>query len=161
MKRKRNFLLLEILIAMGMLLLFSVPLLRNPLCFYKNEIEMLKNIEKLKLKKEVLLEIKERLYENKILWENLSNRNKELAKVYELKKKIHIGTIYEEEIPLYYRLWTKKEKISENETMFREIKVQIEFAPFVTNKKYSSYWITIKKISLNLSEGYLSLLKTQ
>lgn len=70
MKRKRPFLLLEVLIALALVAMFSVPLIRGPLVLFRSQMESFIQLECERIASLSLAEIKEKLYLEEVSWEN-------------------------------------------------------------------------------------------
>lgn len=79
-KRKKSFLLLEILIGLTLILECLVPLMLNPISLFQNEIAHLEQIE---LEREALIayaQVKEKLYNKEVPWTELKSGNYKLVK---------------------------------------------------------------------------------
>ncbi len=73
--KKRSFVLLEILIALSLVILCIVPLVKQPLQLYKNQMHHLEKMELERLANWTFVEIKEALYQNAIAWDDLPAKN--------------------------------------------------------------------------------------
>lgn len=145
--RQKPFLLLEILITIALLSTCAVPLLRNPLYFYKKEITHLQDLAKIQLENESLAEIKELLLKNQIPWEDLSGKKKSAVIRNLPNKTLIIKGIKEETVPIYYRVWTKKEKKCQKDVVARILGIQISIKePFNSKKKYTLHQVYAQKI---------------
>lgn len=134
--KKRNFLLLEILIAVSLIVMCSIPLIRNPICFYKKEIENLENLSYTKLRHEVLFEIKEMLFKNEIPWQDFATNKKSQAPVKTLTKTLTFKGIKTKKVPVYYRIWSIRDKNCQNDSVCRKVGVQISVdRPFYKKEK--------------------------
>lgn len=71
---KRNFLLLELLIAFTLVALFAFPLIFNPLNRLNQEIQKLEEIETERLSELLLSEVKEELYLGKVPWKKIPKK---------------------------------------------------------------------------------------
>jgi hypothetical protein len=153
--KKRNFLLLEILLAVTLLALCIVPLVRNPICFYKKEMETLIDLEKKRIENEALLEIRQLLFKNQIPWNEFPMRNKEeaLVKTLILQKPITIGELKNKDLPLLYRIWTKQEKkVKQNKTC-RKIAIEVTLdKEFKEGQKYTKMIVFIQKQPIEIKK---------
>jgi hypothetical protein len=110
-----------------------------------------KNLEELELQrmeKEALFEIRKLLFENKIPWDFLSSKKKSEAQVFFLEEKIlSLKNFSEKKIPIYYRIWTEKEKEGENSATYRKLGVEISFFdPFKKRKKRFAHFLFARNI---------------
>jgi hypothetical protein len=71
MKRKRPFLLLEVLFAMTLLTLCIVPLMRQPMLLNRAELKQFKKIEWDRIAAWTFTEIREKLIKNEIAWSQI------------------------------------------------------------------------------------------
>lgn len=69
--KKRTFLLLEILIAFVLVAICLIPLVKQPLKLYKEEIAYLERMEQERLADWTFTEVKEMLLKNEIPWEKI------------------------------------------------------------------------------------------
>lgn len=135
--KKKSFILLEILIAVALITFCTIPLLRNPLYFYKKEMTDLQNLIYISLENETLMEVKKLLLTNQIPWEEFSCRGyNQVIKRKAPSKKILIEGFKEKEVDIYYRVWTKNEKKCQDRTIARRLGVQISIEkPFKEHYK--------------------------
>lgn len=82
--KKRSFLLIEVLIAMTLVTLCIVPLIRQPLKLYTEELGQLEEMEKQRLADWTFTEVKEFLLKNELPWEEIPERYVE-SSTYPLK----------------------------------------------------------------------------
>lgn len=73
-KRKRPYLLLEVLIAFSILLICLVPLIKSPMRLLKLQISSAEKSELSRLELLSFAEVKKALYKNEIPWEVLSQK---------------------------------------------------------------------------------------
>ena len=73
--KKRPVLLLEVLLALLLLVICAVPLVKQPLKLYREEITYLEKMEKERLADWSFTEIKELLLKNGIPWEKLPEKD--------------------------------------------------------------------------------------
>lgn len=150
--KKRSFLLLEILIAVSLIVVCSVPLIRNPLCFYKKEMKNLEELSLVKLKKDALNNIKELLFKNEIPWADFAIRKKSQVPIRTFHKDLIIKGFKKKEVTVYYRIWTIEEKNCKDDTVCRKVGVQISIdRPFYkkekgSKEKYDIYTLFAQKM---------------
>lgn len=149
--KKKYFVLLEILIALFIITICSIPLISGPIYFYKKEVKSLEELELQRMEKKALFEIRKLLFENKIPWDSFSNKKKSEAQVFFLKEKIlRLKNFNEKKVPVYYRIWTEKEKEGENSVIYRKLGVEISFFdPFKKRKKRFTHFLFARKIQRN------------
>lgn len=74
MKKKRPFLLLEVLIAVSLVALFAAPLMRLPIRYYRLEIERLEKFERQRIADWTFSEVKEMLLKEALPWDSLPGK---------------------------------------------------------------------------------------
>lgn len=135
--KKRSFIFLEILIALSLISIFSIFIVTNPIYIYRKELLELEKLEEERIRREAFFEIREKLFKNKIPWNSFSKDKKSDAEINFLyKKRLEIGKILKKDLPIYYRIWTDKEKKKRN-NIYRRINIEI----FINNKKNSPPYI--------------------
>ena len=152
--KKRPFILLEILIAVALVTLCAIPLIRNPVYFYKKEMKNLEELALLRLENEAVLEIKQKLFKNEIPWDEFSIRDKQetIARTL-LPKTFIVKGFKQEEMTVFYRVWTRKEKPCENETICRTLAIEVSInAPFKKDKKYTMHKAFAQKVKYSPSK---------
>lgn len=145
MKKKKPFLLIEVLIALFLVTLIAIPLLTKPIFMYRSEMATLEEMERERLAAWTFVEIKEDLLNNKIAWEKLP---KERGKNH---FSLSSGFIYLPEsnpkrIERSFTLScsTGKEKDGTDDALYRLLKVNI----FLDKKKEPyTYSVIVKKES--------------
>lgn len=140
--QKRSFVLLEILIAFSLVGLCIVPLVRQPLKLYKNEVEFLEKLELERLADWTFTEIKERLLKNEIPWDELPKKKKQTTSSYPLPPAIiEIPSCKTKEITRSFVLEMRgRKKGSKN----RDI-LQIGVFVYLNKKKYE-FRLPIQKV---------------
>jgi hypothetical protein len=126
-QKKNNFLLLEILIAISLISICSIPLSRIPLSFLRNELKTLETIECERIAENTFCEISQNLLKEKQPWNKIVNEQKK-ANLIKLKPlELCIDNFYTKEVKRYCKLW-KKEKTTPTGT-YRLIKIRIFLFP--------------------------------
>jgi hypothetical protein len=144
--QKKNFLLIEILVAITLIALCSFTLMENPIRFFSHEIKTLEKIEFERIADLSFLEIKERLYKNEISWDMASTQKK--AKIETLKDfDLKIGS-FEKKITRSYQVWTRREKESFKGDIYRALLVYI-YLDSKSFKEVYKYRVFAQKISLD------------
>jgi hypothetical protein len=109
--QKRSFVLLEIIIAFSLVGLCIVPLVRQPLKLYQNEMQFLEKMELERLADWTFTEIKERLLKNEIPWGELPRGKKQRTAPYPLPPvKIEIPSCKTKEVKRNFVLEGRGEK---------------------------------------------------
>lgn len=72
--KKRNFVLLEVLIAFLLVAICLLPLVKQPLKLYKSELEQLEKLELERMADWTFTEVKEILLKNEIPWEKIPEK---------------------------------------------------------------------------------------
>lgn len=96
-KRKKTFLLLELLIAFSLLSLFALPIALIPVKQNKKDIHALESIEATNLNDLAWTIVKEALYENRIEWKTLSTAKEK--KPLKLNYKEHLEKTTQTQLP--------------------------------------------------------------
>jgi len=140
--KKRTFLLIEILISFMLVAICIVPLVKQPLKLYREEMSRLEQIEKERLADWTFTEIKEMLLKNEIPWEKIPTRGVE-STVFPLpSSKIEIPGCTPNFVKRSFILKGEGEKIG-GDTMYRQIGVYV----FLNEEKYR-FRIPIQKVSV-------------
>jgi hypothetical protein len=154
MKRKKPYLLLELLIGIALLITFSIPLMHDPFRLLEQERIALERMELERISEWEFAQVKKQFYRNEIPWGLFSagEKRKFSTDVKDLFPKLLKGSTFEEEI----RLWTKKEKkVSDEEEAFL-VGIEIIFTPKrkgAGRKPVSfTYRIFVKRMADKLSQ---------
>jgi hypothetical protein len=139
---KRTFLLLEVLIALLLVSLCIVPLVRQPLRMYKNELAKLEILEKERLADWVYSEVKENLIKNKIPWAKIPKKNQTTGPFPLPSVKLHLPGCREKTIPCQFTLLGKGDKKGPQGEDFRLVYMSL----FLDEQKYV-YRIPIQRIN--------------
>ncbi len=141
--QKRTFLLLEVLIALFLVSLCIVPLIRQPLQMFKNELEKLEMVEKERLADWTFSEIKEMFLKNEIPWEKIPPLNQKTDPIPMLDRKLHLPGCKEKKIPCFFTLWTRGAKDGASGEEYRQIYIDI----YLGKQKYQ-YRLPMQKLYL-------------
>lgn len=142
MKRiKRNFLLLEVLLAVALVALFAAPLMRWPIRHYRSQIDRLEEFERQRIADWTFTEIKENLLKEGIPWEKLPGKEQSLT-LYLSDVPMMLENLPSRTISRSYTLRCKGEKQGLHGEIFRLYKVEIN----LNKKKTYRYKILVQKI---------------
>lgn len=147
-KRKRNFLLLEILICLALICLCLSPLIESPLQAYKSSIDHLEEIEKQNLATSSFAEIQLKLLNNEISWEKIPTQGQST----ELKlpdAKYFIGDIKEVTAERSFTLSCKKgqQKISSHDETILLLNINIKISPKNNKSSVYKFKTLVKRLS--------------
>jgi len=134
-KNKRYFLLIEILIAFAIISLFTIPLIRNPIYFCKSQIISLEKIECERIAELTFLDLKLALMKKEMNLHNISKYEKEAQKI--PLSSCYIETLKNKEVKRFYKIYSKKEKKTINNQVFKLVNVKIYLKPVTLKKQYS------------------------
>lgn len=139
--KKRSFLLLEVLIALSLVILCSVPLVNQPLKLYKKEIKNLETMEMERLADWTFTEVKEILLKNEIPWKKIPAKS-ETTDLFPLPPAtIHIPGCNPKTIERSFQLSGRGEKMGADNAAIRQLGVYI----FLGKEKYT-FRVPVKKI---------------
>jgi hypothetical protein len=133
-KKKRHFLLIEILIALALISLFSFPLLRNPIYFCISQINSLQKIECERMAELTFLEIKLSFLKKEINLKNIPREEKEALEI--PLRPYYLDTLKNKEVQRSFKIYSKKEKVSKNDQVFKLVNVTILLQPKDLKKPY-------------------------
>lgn len=149
--KKHYFILLEILIALTLIVLLSIPLIRNPIYFYKKELGNLKEIELRNIESESFNTVKEMLFKNEIPLKKIIFEKKSEIEFLPLpSQKLLIPGFTDKEIPIFYRITLHK--LSSNPKKFKETKyyrLNVEIALENQKNLYPPHSIIVQQIPLS------------
>lgn len=129
-RKKRPYLLLELLIAFALLTACLLPLTQNPLTMVGKEREMLQELELAREADLLFADVKQRLYTNKIPYEKLIPwDDKKLTPL-----KLELGKNYTKEFKREIRLRSQVEKIKKDK-MGEEIRLINVHIVFISRSK--------------------------
>ena len=123
--KKRSFLLLEVLIAFTLATICSIPLVKQPLRLYKEEITFLVKMERERLADWTFTEIKEILLKNEIAWEKLPQMGKNTAPFPLPPALIEIPGCRPKKVERTFILHGQGEKPGTSNQLYRQIYVRI------------------------------------
>ena len=145
--KKKSFILLEILLAVSLLAMCSIPLMTNPMHFYKNEMIELEKTAMLNIEKEALFEIKQKLFKNEIPWDDFSPKNRKDVPIKNLPPKhLVVKGFKNKEVPIYYRIWTKKDKPCFNNIDCKYLNIQIAIDTTIKKNDASNKLLPIHNV---------------
>lgn len=145
--KKRNILLLEILLALSIVSLCAIPIVRQPILFFRSQIHSLRNMEYERIADLSFLEIKSQLYRNEIIWDKIPKTKKNSLLQPLPPYILEIAGLASQEIERNYYLWWNVEKKGPNNTLYRLIHISIQIAPPQQKKrmKQFSYRVLVQK----------------
>jgi hypothetical protein len=152
LKRKKNFLLLEVLIGLSLILICLVPLINNPINYLLSEIKILEKIEYERISDFVFSDIKKDLLNNTIKWEHIpKEKDKPLEISFKEPISFSLKNIKTKKVTAKYSIKTVKEKISPEGNIYRLIDIKIILSPLSREKKNQTYQynVFIQKITNN------------
>lgn len=148
MKRKRSFLLTEVLIAILLVSICLIPLIRTPINTYLSEMEWLEEMERERLAELAFADIKEKLLKNELAWEKIPGPGFSSGPFTLPTTQTHIPGCKPKEISITYTLSCGKnrEKIGLHGEIYRMLTVAIEFTPPLSKKATYRFQIMVRKI---------------
>jgi arsenate reductase-like glutaredoxin family protein len=141
--KKRNFLLLEVLIAFSLITICAIPLIKQPLKFYREEIAKLEQIEKERIADWTFTEIKEILLKNEIPWKKLPDKGETTSPFHLPPSQIQIFGKTPKMIKRSFVLTGRGEKQGLNSEVYRQLGVYV----FLNDEKYT-YRIPVQKLQV-------------
>lgn len=128
MKRKRPYLLLELMIALTIVSLCSIPLMRYPMYCLQTQLTLLKEGELERLAEESFAEIKEAFYKNEVPIDKIKEgKEKFLYKTAPVN--LSFGKTLSQSFEKRYYLRTHAQKTGKNLEDYFLVYVDIVFAP--------------------------------
>jgi len=123
--KKKPFLLLEVLLALTLVILCAVPLVRQPLKLYKNEMAYLEKMERERLADWTFTEIKEILLKNGIPWEKIPSKGIKTEALHLPSVVMEIPGCKTKVIERTFFLKGRGEKIGKENQIYRQIGVHV------------------------------------
>lgn len=150
MKKKKTFLLLEILIAILIISICLVPLIQTPMQSYRAEIRILEEMEGERLADWTFSEIKEKLFKNEISWEKLPKPGAKAGPFSLSATFIQIPGCASKKIARSFTLkcW-KKERERRKGEIYHMLRVEIDFQPRLSFNKGYTYHILVRQLPRN------------
>ncbi|HEU64027.1 MAG: hypothetical protein KR126chlam4_00031 [Candidatus Anoxychlamydiales bacterium] len=135
-KNKRSFLLIEVIIAFALVTLLIVPLIRNPIYFFRSQIKSLEKLECERIADLTFLDLKLEIYKDKNKFtKNLAHNKK--ATPYETLKPYKLVTFNNKEIARSYKIYSKnKEKETKDNEKYKLLTIRIFLRPIDQKRKY-------------------------
>ncbi len=141
--KKRPFLLIESLIALSLLALCAVPLVKQPLLFYKDEMNFLTQMEIERLADWTFTEVKELLLKNELPWDEIPPQNQRTGPFPLSDGKIQIPGCKTKRVARSFSLRGKGEKTGANKNLYRQVYLEIEI-----DKKKFEFRVPIEKVNM-------------
>jgi hypothetical protein len=133
-KKRRPYMLMELLVAFSIVGLCVIPLIRTPVNVFKTEIESLEKMALQRIAELSFASIKEQLYKNEISWKALSENGTEEPHFVD-KVKISLGKDLNRDYERKFFLWSKKTDSGKNGEEYRLLNTKITFSPLPKPKK--------------------------
>lgn len=127
-KNKRSFILIEILIALLIITLFTIPLIRNPIYFCKSQIKSLEKLECERIAELTFLDLKIDLLKKEEININKIPKYEEEAPKIPLKS-YPLKLLKKKKIKRFYKLYSKRQKRSLNDDIYKLVHVKIYLQP--------------------------------
>jgi hypothetical protein len=127
MRRKHPFLLLELLIAMGLLSLCIVPLARMPMSALNSEIKTYQRLQLYRINDVVFADVKAALYANEIPWEQLDVLRKDKSLILTKKIPIKLKGIGVRQLECACYAWSSASKKGKNQEECRLVNIEVRF----------------------------------
>ncbi len=140
---KRNFLLLEVLLAVALVAVFAAPLMRWPIKHYRAQINRLESFECQRVADWTFSEIKEFLLKEGIQWEKLPGKEQEITRTLP-DAKLLIPHLPARSVHRSYTLKCKGEKQGIRGEIFRIYRVEVLVGP----KKIYQYRLLVQRMNL-------------
>lgn len=147
--KKRPFLLIEVLIAFLLVTICSVPLVKQPLKLYKDEMEYLEKMERERLADWSFTEIKEILIRNDIPWEKLPIKGAETAPIPLSPMTLELPGCRKKLIERSFVLKGRGQRMKDASAEYRQLGVYI----FLDQYKYEFRIPVEKMMNNNLKPG--------
>ncbi len=142
--RKRAFLLLEILIAFVVVEICLIPLVKQPLKLYKEEMNYLETMEMERLADWTFMEVKEILLKNELPWEKIPTRDADSPRFSLPPASLSITGNKPKAVQRSYFLRGRAEKTGRDGTIYRQLGVYI----FLNATQYE-FRLPVQRLSAN------------
>lgn len=139
--KKRSFLLLEILIAFSLVTICIIPLVRQPLKLYKEEMECLEKMEMERLADWTFTEVKEILLKKEIPWEKIPAKSQYTEHFPLPPSTIQIPGCATKKVERSFQFSGRGEKKGADNAVIRQLGVYV----FLNKEKYT-FRLPVKKI---------------
>lgn len=135
--KKRPFLLLEVLIALLLIELFTVFFLKQPILAYRKELANLEELERQRIADWSFSEVKEKLFKNEIPWESLPQKRGDKKGPFPLEPPcyIDIPSFLKKKVERSFSLHYQRQKTGRHGETYRLLEVKIFFSPPLERKK--------------------------
>ena len=122
--------LLELLIAFSLLSIFAFPLVSISLKRFNSEVAALEKIERFRLAELALCEVKEKLYQNEIVWKSIPQKKRLKATRTLKKKEFKLGSLGKKVWDIHVFLyWDSPPKKTETGTLFGLLRCDLFLTP--------------------------------
>jgi hypothetical protein len=155
-KRKKTYLLLELLIGITLLTFFAFPLISQPSLMVEREIVSLERMELERISECAFAQVKQKFYRNEIPWESFASEEKKEFPIGDEKIQIKLLGLGANKFQKKVFLHTKSEK-KINQSEMRLVGIKISFIP--KKKRYKRkevsffYRLFVKRIPDKIAVG--------
>lgn len=149
-KKKQNFLLLELLIALSLFCLCVLPLAQMPFNALSTEIKSCQRMQLQRLADVSFAEIEAQLFQNTIPWKELTCTRDDKARLIEDILTVDLKGVGKREFERTCSIWTSRRKEGKNKEQYRLVTIQLEFkslhdSHFFLKKKERSDKVTFRR----------------
>ncbi len=141
--KKKPFLLLEVLISFLFVFICIIPLIKNPLQFYRTELGNLEKMEKDRLADWTFSEVKEMLLKNEISWDAIPHKWQKSVEFRLPDGKIYLPNCRPKIVKRKFILTGRGEKVGKNGEDYRLLGIFIQL-----DKDLYRFRLPAKKIIL-------------
>jgi type II secretory pathway pseudopilin PulG len=145
-KTKRAFLLIEILIALSIIALLIVPLIKNPIYFFKSQIKSLERLECERVADLTFLDLKIALYKGVIDVNNLTTNKKDSSYINLIPAKLI--SFNDKLIDRRYKIYSKSPEKKTEKDIYKFLTIRLFLRPIDQKEKYEYEYKTLYKKKL-------------
>ncbi len=141
--KKRTFLLFEALLALALVVACVVPLVKQPLQLYKDEINSLEGMEEERLADWTFTEIKELLLKNEIPWKEIPEKGTKTNPFPLPSAMIQIPGCKPKVVERSFTLFAKAEKVNPPNELYRHLHICVTL-----NEESYTFRLPIRKFGM-------------
>ncbi|NGX55927.1 MAG: hypothetical protein K1060chlam5_00161 [Candidatus Anoxychlamydiales bacterium] len=125
-RKKRNFLLIEVLISLFLITIMFVPLIKNPIYFFKSQIKQIEQLECERIAENSFLEIYLKLKNQDLIsLSQIPHYSTEAKSFYLEKREININNFIKKEVQRSYKISSSDNKITKENKEYKLLKIKI------------------------------------